>query len=291
MRRQRGEKPHADGGRGWSDAPQAQRVWSPRGWERPRDLPRVSEGAELWLWPQLWDQARLQPPPPGGPLCGLRRHTHPLSPSSHSGSRVSCSLRGASENLQRQPHPHASQCRAGGWGGAWGPSCCRGPAHRGGGPGQALHWALAPPRSQALGPPSWGLRQGWCGPRFAGGRRGRGAGTAQCPPAAVVRPGESALCWAGPGLLDVGQEVSSRCQAASGLRVSAWLQQGLPGPPLATCSERPSGAPSPPLSALALGCADRVQGRLGRVGNEGERQGPPRGAWGPPHRLRWQSLG
>lgn len=79
MRRQRGEKPHADGGRGWSDAPQARGVWSPRGWERPRDLPRVSEGAELWLWPQLWDQARLQPPPPVA-LCVASEDTRTRKP-------------------------------------------------------------------------------------------------------------------------------------------------------------------------------------------------------------------
>lgn len=181
MRRQRGEKPHADGGRGWSDAPQARRVWSPRGWERPRDLPRVSEGAELWLWPQLWDQARLQPPPPGGPLCGLRRHTHPLSPSSHSGSRASCSLRRASENLQRQPHPHASQCRAGGWGGAWGPSCCRGPAHRGGGPGQALHWALAPPPVSGAGAPELGAPAGVVWPQVCWRQEGPGSWNGPVP--------------------------------------------------------------------------------------------------------------
>lgn len=156
------------------------------------------------------------------------------------------------------------------------------PCPQGWGPWPGSSLGTGAPRSQALGPPSWGLRQGWCGPRFAGGRRGRGAGTAQRPPAAVVRPGESALCWAGPGLLDVGQEVSSRCQAASGLRVSAWLQQGLPGPPLATCSERPSGAPSPPLSALALGCADRIQGRLGEWGTRGRGRGLPEEPGDPP---------
>lgn len=45
-----------------------------------RDLPRVSEATELWLWPQLWDQARLQPPCPRMALCVASEDTGTRKP-------------------------------------------------------------------------------------------------------------------------------------------------------------------------------------------------------------------
>lgn len=232
-------------------------------------------------------------------MCGLRRHTNPLSPSSHSGSRASCSLRGASENLQRQPHPHASQCRAGA-GGPWGPSCCRGPAHRGGGPGQALHWALGPPGLGA-GAPQLGAPAGVVWPQVCWRQEGPGSGNGPAP------SGSRGAAWGVGALLGrarpPGRGAGSLltvpdslwpwglCLAPAG---SAWsplghlLREAFWGP------LTPSFCSSTSLCRPSSGKTRGERGTRGRAGNEGERQGPPRGAWGPPphtHRLRWQSLG
>lgn len=178
MRRQRGEKLHADRGRGWRAVPQVQGGLEP---PRPGEaggtfsefLRALSCDSGLSCGTRHVCRPHL---PRDGPLlCGLRRHTHPLSCPPRSGSRASCSLRGASGNLQRQPHSHAS-VPSGGLG------VC--PA------GEAL-----PTGAGALAKPltgRWGLLQGWCGPWPPGGCSSLSLSTealdATAPPFQSLRP-------------------------------------------------------------------------------------------------------
>lgn len=182
------------------------------------------------------------PPGPGDPLCGLRRHMHPVSPSSHSGSRASCSLRGPLRTC-RGSRP-LMPLSAGGRG-ALGSVLLQGPCPQGWGPWPGSSLGTGAPRSQVLGTPTGGSGRGGVAPGVLEAGR---AGELERP-SALRQPwcglGSRRLCWAAPGLLDMGQEVSSRGQAASGLGVSAWLQQSLPGPPWPLAQRGLLGPPHP----------------------------------------------
>lgn len=160
MRRQRGEKPHADGGRGWRDAPHAQGgLEPPRPGEAGGTFPEFLRALSCDFGLSCGTRHVCRPPCPRVALCCVASEDmHPLSPSSHSGSWASCSLRGASENLQRQPHPHASQCR--GAGGGLGSVLLLRLCPQGWGPWPGSSLGTGAPRSQALGTPSRGVAWG-----------------------------------------------------------------------------------------------------------------------------------
>lgn len=84
-----------------------------------------------------------------------------------------------------------------------------------------------------------------------------------------------------------GQEISSWCQAASGLGVSAWLQQSLPSPPWPPAQRGLLGPPHPFFLLQHWLCRPRSGETWGEQ-DGGERQGLPRSLGTP---LPWQSRG
>lgn len=120
------------------------------------------------------------------------------------------------------------------------------------------------------------LRQAGLEGLSAGGALPHGAGVLAKPYTGCWGPPAGGSCRGGVARPpDVGQEVSSRCQAASGPGVSAWLQQCLPGrPPLGHLLREAFWGPLTRcflLQHLALQTESREDS--GRAGNKGEKAG------------------